>query len=102
MTMVRPHVEAMQLDDETDALAKRVNELERGSSTLDDWMRAEARVGAVMLVGQHMLSNVETSRSSVGDIRARLGQLRLLRLSVQSRIYEHQVTAHQKPAMRFS
>jgi hypothetical protein len=102
----------MSLNDEADALRDKINDLALGPSTVEDWRLADARLFHALLEGQleiqakqsEMIALVKSSKpnwcwfeahAAVRELREVLDDLRVLRMCVQSRIYELEAGATQ-------
>jgi hypothetical protein len=95
----------MALIDEADALRDQVDELAMCAATLDDWRLVDARLSHALVDGKleiaslqaEMVALVKSSKpnwcwfqthSRLRELRELLEDLRVLRMCVQSRIYE--------------
>jgi hypothetical protein len=107
----------VELEAETQSLEREIEQLEHGDTPLIAWTAIDQRIGAAMLAAQSELQALQRSMvvhvrqaSAYAWVRAHndvrktadvLERLRVLRMRVQSRIYEHHVTAQQTTHMRF-
>jgi hypothetical protein len=100
------------IHDDFKTLQQRLDQLEAGPAAIGDWHRLEARAARTMVAAQNEIAALQArmldlvraepphptwleAQARIRAIRELMDDLRLIRLSAQGRIFEHEAAATQ-------